>query len=301
MMLDVWICFLRAALSIAILVGAGATTAATGDVDPATARRHVNLAGLQSMLAEQMAKAACFAHLGVHEEAQKLYLAGAYDLFTHTQSGLREGSDALGLAAETHPNLIQALDRVDRATELWRAAIKAVAPAEVAVTADLVGRLARQTAQVTEKTDALAERTARTYAAGEGLPLDLALKIELASRQRMLSQRIAKNVCLIAAGIEAEAARTELVEAKTLFEASLDALIDGYPAFGLAPETDPERRPQLDYVRRVWADTEPLAAEAVAGRPLDEAALREVAWSNVLILSRTNAVVFSYETGGTAN
>lgn len=281
---------------LVLALGAAPAALAADAVDPSVAKRHVNLAQLQPMLAEQIAKAACFARLGVNAAAQMQYLRGARELFVLTQQGLREGNAALGLEPETHPNLIQALDAFDRGAGHWVAQTGAVAASNGVLSAQAFDALLLATGPVTRLTEDFAGRAARTYGATEGVPLSLSVRIEVASRQRLLSQRIAKEFCLIASGRESAERRAALGEAIAVFDQSLTALIEGVEAFGLPAETDPGRLSRLEGVRAAWADMKPVVEAAAAGAAPDAAGIAEVAWSNNVILTQANATVFAYET-----
>ena len=66
-----------------------------------------------------------------------------------------------------------------------------------------------------------------------------ALMIELAGRQRMLTQKMAKDSCEIWTDYNAEAAKVDLEETMQIFEASLMALRYGMPEAGvMAAPTD---------------------------------------------------------------
>ena len=62
-----------------------------------------------------------------------------------------------------------------------------------------------------------------------------ALAIDVAGRQRMLSQRMSKNVCLVGSGINVDAAKAELAATAQVFATSLFALRDGMVQAGINP------------------------------------------------------------------
>ncbi|MEM6487761.1 MAG: type IV pili methyl-accepting chemotaxis transducer N-terminal domain-containing protein [Pseudomonadota bacterium] len=267
--------------------------------DAATATRHVNVSALQSMLVEQIAKAACFADLGVNASANMAYLRGSFELYARAEEGLRGGNKSLGLVEETNPNMLQALDRVTRVSQRWRATVGAVAAGDGDVlSAQSLETILTQTALVTEATEELAERADRTYGKSEGVTLAQALRLKLAARQRMLSQRMAKDYCMMQAGADVAGHRAALDEAITLFDGSLSALIDGFPAFGLKAEADPARLARLKAVRSAWDDIKPLLVRAANGQAQSRADVVAVAWGNNLVLTLANAAVFAYETDG---
>ncbi len=78
-----------------------------------------------------------------------------------------------------------------------------------------------------------------------------AANINTAGRQRMLSQRLAKEVLLVAQGAEQ---RTAVGKTIALFEASHEKLLLGDSAMGINPATDRAVRSQLVKVERLWKD-----------------------------------------------
>ncbi|MEM9764267.1 MAG: type IV pili methyl-accepting chemotaxis transducer N-terminal domain-containing protein, partial [Pseudomonadota bacterium] len=216
--------------------------------------------------------------------------------FDKTRRGLREGNKALGLQAEEKQTVITALNRLDRATETWNARVSAVG-ASSSLSDEMFFSITGSTASIVDAARLVAEKAERTYAVGDrSFPLDISIRINLASRQRTLSQSMAKDLCLIESGFNAEDHRAELAEGIKLFEASLDALRNGFPAFSLAAESDPEQRAQLDFVAALWDEVKPIYARVAAGEKPTAAELRLIAWQNNQILSQMNAAVFNYET-----
>ncbi|MEL6766056.1 MAG: type IV pili methyl-accepting chemotaxis transducer N-terminal domain-containing protein [Pseudomonadota bacterium] len=287
---------MRLTVSAVFVVLAGFGVARAADVDASVAKRHVNLSALQPMLAEQISKAACFARLGINEQANLSYLAGSFELFDKTRRGLRDGNKALGLEAETNQGVLTALNRLDRASSTWNARVAAVGGSSN-LSEEMFFAITGGTVPVVKAAAEVAEKAERAYAVGDrSFPLDISLRINLASRQRTLSQRMAKDLCLIESGFNAAEHRAELAEGIKLFEASLDALRNGFPAFSLAPEADPQQRAQLDFVATLWDEVKPIYARVAAGEAPTPAELRLIAWQNNQILSQMNAAVFNYET-----
>ncbi|MEM8819549.1 MAG: type IV pili methyl-accepting chemotaxis transducer N-terminal domain-containing protein [Pseudomonadota bacterium] len=255
----------------------------------------MNLAALQPMLAEQIAKSACFAALGQNISANRNYLAGAYRLFDRTRQGLRDGNDALGLKAESNQGMLSALASLDRAAELWAAQVDALGRTETVSEQLAFGIIAGSEAVVSKAAD-VAQMAEQVYATGDqAFPLAISLRIKLASRQRTLSQSMAKSFCMIAAGERAEEHRAVLSQSIALFEDSLTALIDGFPAFGLAPEANPAQRSQLQFVFGLWQEMKPAYTRIAAGGTPSAEELRLIAWQNNQILSQMNAAAFNYE------
>lgn len=108
--------------------------------------------------------------------------------------------------------------------------------------------------------------------------------VNLAGRQRMLSQQIAKNVLLIAGRLDDAAAREELAAARAEFAAALQAL-------RAAPETTPEIGAELGAAQERWDALDKVLAR---GR-YDRAASLQVIEASDAILSRMERATFLYE------
>ena len=78
-----------------------------------------------------------------------------------------------------------------------------------------------------------------------------ATSINVAGRQRMLSQRVAKEALLVAEGVRPRQTVQQTIE---LFERSHRALMDGDKGMGVAAVSDPAIRGQLDQVWSLWKD-----------------------------------------------
>ncbi|GAA5316096.1 MAG: nitrate chemoreceptor McpN [Candidatus Pelagadaptatus aseana] len=102
--------------------------------------------------------------------------------------------------------------------------------------------------------------------------------INVAGRQRMLSQKMAKEVMLVGAGVEQEAV---LRKTMALFETSHDKIILGDPQQGMNPITDQAILKQMDVVGRLWVDYKRLL----------ESYLKDQSAANTQELKRTSPVI----------
>ncbi|MEO0371603.1 MAG: type IV pili methyl-accepting chemotaxis transducer N-terminal domain-containing protein, partial [Pseudomonadota bacterium] len=89
-------------------------------------KRKINLSGRQRMLSQRMAKAACFAAIGVQPTEHLAQTQAAHDLFDTTLHGLRHGDADQGMNVETTPRILNEMTAVE---ELWTSYGAAVANA----------------------------------------------------------------------------------------------------------------------------------------------------------------------------
>lgn len=263
-----------------------ATAAADG-------KRKINLAGRQRMLSQRMAKAACFAAIGLDTGAHMTMMREAHDLFERTLTGLREGDAEQGLAAETDEAVLEGLATV---RELWTDYAAAVTDA---VETDTVSRadmavIAELNLPVLREMNRTVGLTERAYG-DRSVPLHLAIALNISGRQRMLSQKMAKEFCLIAYGFEPAENRKALAGTVELFDLSLDALIEGYADVGIRPPQGAALKAQLAAVDAMWTDLKPVYEAVAAGADPAPQALVQVAIDSNEVLREMNTAVFLYE------
>ncbi len=89
------------------------------------------------------------------------------------------------------------------------------------------------------------------------LPAVVGMTVNLAGRQRMLTQKAAKEACLAAAGVDPQKNVANLTESLSLFDATLDALINGYAGTIMPPPND-EIRAKLLQVKDLWTPVDKI-------------------------------------------
>jgi hypothetical protein len=281
-----------AAAMLATATGRGALAQAAAG--PGDGRRRVNLAARQAMLGQQILKSAAFAALGVTPAAQRSYLEGSAELFDRTLTALRRGSRGLELEPEAKTKVLLDLVPIERVWTELDPAIGSVLAAGAIEGSDVEALLVHD-APLLEATQRFAGAVQRAYG-GREIPLHIAVAINFAGRQRMLTQKMAKEYALVALGIAPDANRAAMAESVELFEASLNALANGYPPLSLLEPKQPVLRRQLGVVRTLWDDLAPtMRAATEAGVTPSRADLEQVAWSINPVLVQMNAAVFMFE------
>lgn len=103
------------------------------------------------------------------------------------------------------------------------------------------------------------------FAAASGISLYFSMAINpqtinMAGRQRMLSQKIAKEAMLVAAQVEQISTLKKTME---LFERSHQSILQGDEKLGMNAITDPEIRSQMEHVGVLWGSYKKLINEHV--------------------------------------
>jgi len=208
---------------VALLL-AGATANAA-DSETTSVSVAINKAGRQRMLVQRMAKAWVMIGLGVQPERGQTILDESLSRFEAQLAELQ------GFAPNEDTR--QALTKLEREWQDYRAALRA-APG-------------RQDAQAvydhSELTQEAAHRLTLTYERVSGAPADRLVNI--AGRQRMLSQRLAKFWLFLAWDVNTIAARMEMNFARAEFASGMNQL------YGTA-STSPEIGRAVEQLDRDW-------------------------------------------------
>ncbi|WP_432471044.1 methyl-accepting chemotaxis protein [Amphritea sp. HPY] len=110
--------------------------------------------------------------------------------------------------------------------------------------------------------------------------------INTAGRQRMLSQRIAKEAMLVAAGIEQQVALEKTI---ALFEQSHQRIVNGDSSSGMNALSDPEIIAQMNHVESLWQNYKTLIIKHTEEN--SAATLQQIQQQSPIVLKQMNAAV----------
>lgn len=96
-----------------------------------------------------------------------------------------------------------------------------------------------------------------------------AMLINIAGRQRMLTQKMAKDACEIWTGYHAEDGRADLEKTMVIYENSIRALRDGLPAAGVMAAPNDAIRKDLDIILERWYVIKGNLDKLLAGEELN--------------------------------
>ncbi len=277
-----------------LAANAVAVTPAWGQAVSATAvARKVNVAGRQRMLSQRMSMASAMARLGIDLEANIATLETAASSFEAAQVGLRSGSDSFGLLPETHPSVISALNKVDIIWGEMRDTTQAilqrgkVARADFNVIADVNLRLL-------SRANIVVKKLVSAYAEDDRDGLGVAQAIDMAGRQRMLSQKMIKEAAMIGLKFKRSENREFLTETTELFDSSLFTLMYGNENEDIPAPPDAVLA-KLKEVETLWLDLYPLMDEIASLGRAGAFELEELSYSANELLSLSNEAVMLYE------
>lgn len=283
---------LAAAVAFALPIALAPFSALASQVSPAEdGARKVNISGRQRMLTQRMSKAVCFANLGVAVDMHRNMALSARDLFDRSLNGLMNGDAELGMLPERDANALLSLDAVRVMWSEFGPAVEASLAPGGTEAARIV--FAKNAALLKQSNAAV---SALVIAHGSGaLAPDIAIAINIAGRQRMLSQKMAKEFCEVATGLEVAAARQSLAETVSLFESSHIALRDGDATKQIIAAPSREIAAKLAEVEELWMEMKPVIEAVINGAVPGVDDLNLVADKNNPLLSTMNEAVGLYE------
>jgi nitrate/nitrite-specific signal transduction histidine kinase len=284
--------FKRARLSVTLFFLAAIL--ASADVLAVTASEYavvINLAGRQRMLTQKMSKEMLLVAKGIDAEANRAALAKTASLFDRTLKGLKDGDASVGLPPTESKVTRRQLGKVDG---LWKEFDGLVQPVVNGGEVD-VAAVAAQNLPLLKNMNACV----RLYekAAKKDTGKSAGVVINLAGKQRMLTQKMSKETLLIALGHAVDDNKSNLRNTASLFDRTLKGLKDGDADLELPKTDDPAIRAQLDTVDGLWQQFKPLVDQAGAldGAPLSDAELAQLAELNLPLLKEMNKAVKMYE------
>lgn len=279
-------------VALCFIVGFAAVQVAVAQTGPITAQEdganRVNIAGRQRMLSQRMAKAACYVDLGIETQAHLDMLRTAQNEFSGALFGLRFGSVGMRILPPKDGEVERAFAPV---VAEWLGFSRAVDQ----VLSDPTDRAALDV--IRQRNDDLLELSddavlvmEHAYGAGE-ISEEMARTINIAGRQRMLSQRMAKGFCEVSRNPNNLFVREEFFEAIDVFATSHSSLLLGDPLSGILPPPSAEVNLQLVLVDDAWRTIQThfeLAAAGVVPEP--EEVDRVGRYSETLLFDMNKAV-----------
>ncbi len=263
------------ALSLCLTLGAtvGATTAEASSVEVTKQQSGtiINLAGKQRMLTQKMSKEALFIAKGINVEANKASLAKTVALFDKTLNGLINGDESLNLPATTDKDILAQLKVV---SDLWT-------PFKAAIEKGDLETINKTNIALLKNMN----KAVGMYAKASGSSIDpkMAKTINLAGKQRMLTQKMTKELLLVANGIDVDANSANAKKTVALFDKTLKDLIAGSPNDKITA--------QLKVVQGLLAEYQPIIEKV----DTSDEALAKAEKLNIPLLKEMNKAVKMYE------
>ncbi len=135
-----------------------------------------------------------------------------------------------------------------------------------------------------------------TLAVAEGpTSAEYGVVLNLSGKQRMLSQKMSKEIMLVALGADTEGNLANLQKTSSLFDKTLKGLRNGSEELRLPPTSSSRILRQLDKIDEIWAGFYPIVKEVLEKKTVSKEQVGVVAKNNLPLLKEMNKAVGLYE------
>ena len=119
--------------------------------------------------------------------------------------------------------------------------------------------------------------------------------LNLSGKQRMLSQKMSKEIMLVALGADVAGNLANLEKTSGLFDKTLKGLRNGSEELSLPPTSSSRILRQLDKIDKVWAGFYPAVKEVLDKKTVSKDQVAVIAKNNLPLLKEMNKAVGLYE------
>ncbi|MEO0930161.1 MAG: type IV pili methyl-accepting chemotaxis transducer N-terminal domain-containing protein [Pseudomonadota bacterium] len=257
------------------------------------ASQRIDFSGKLRMLSQRIVAAGCNYAAGIDPEKSGALLRATSEEFQRIVDALEFGDPDLGIIGAEERRRTQV--GIAKLRELWdptNETAQRIANGDTAP--ETVALLAEQSAPLLEMAKLLVTEISAQYSDPTALLQADALVIDIAGRQRMLSQRMSKNVCLARTGVNRDAAVAELNNASQMFEVSLMALRNGMADAGIKEPPNDDIATGLDVVIDDWDGLKPIVTQVLAGATIDDEQRAIMFNGSLMMTGDMNKVVGMY-------
>ena len=233
------------------------------------AQERINFSGKLRMLSQRIPAAACHLNRGIAVPAASALLEDASAEFERILSALEFGDEGLSiLEPETRR---KSLARIHELRERWEP-FQDAAEAVVAGTATdaEIGYLLNENLPVLAAAQLVVEELVKQYSNPNAVTQASLMLIDISGRQRMLTQKMSKETCMIGGAHQTSQTRDDLQGTMGIFEASLEALRFGMPQVGIGAPPNAQISDGLQGVLEDWTRVKPLISEVLQDGALSD-------------------------------
>ncbi len=220
-------------------------------------RARMNVAGKLPIYSETIAAAACMLQQGFDVAHERELLEKKQTEYLKLLDALQHGEPSLGIPTpESHRKTVVEIEELRTLYAPMDAAITGLlADAPNNAYAALI---AQQNYPVTEQGEKLFNVILNEYTNPFEMLLADAIAMSFAERQEMFAERLKREACEIGSGNASAAILEDFDKTMQLFEVSLTALHDGYPAAGIRPPPNEIITKHLEDAMVEWQAAKPI-------------------------------------------
>ncbi len=235
-------------------------------IDVASRQWRIGLAEKLSLLNRIVGADACYIAQGADGQTVRNSLHKAQLEVSSILGALADGNAQLGIPeAETDR---ATRDLIRDLSGAWRHIDTALAELSAGERVEQnLAIILRENSTLDEKARLVAAKIGERYGSPDKMSMTDTMAVNVARRQRGLTQELRRTICAIAVGGTALArSREDFITATTNFENSLMALRNGMPTVGIAPPPDDGIAAELDRALERWYEVKPvLLSVALSG------------------------------------
>lgn len=257
------------------------------------ASERIDFSGRLHMLSQRIAASTCNMGAGVEPQISRGILAGSADEMDRIMKALQFGNPRMKIIGEeTNPRIMANITKIDSQWEPIRKTIDAILTN---------GYDERDLAQFEEWNEPFfddANLLVSEIAAQYSNPADLlqadAILVDLAGRQRMRSQMLLKQACVIWNGDNSDESRAALQKSIDLFDRTIDAMLNGVEDVGIRKAPTDKIQASLTSLNNDWTRARVALASVATGQSLEGDVRSELYLQMNSMLIQSNDIVTLY-------
>ncbi|MEO1641178.1 MAG: type IV pili methyl-accepting chemotaxis transducer N-terminal domain-containing protein [Pseudomonadota bacterium] len=250
------------------MFGATEAEAQTADTEAVGGKARVSRSASLRTLTETIASASCRIGNGYNAELAQLELQAARSDFDQILNGLINGNNALGMPGPEERR--RTLQELNQTAALWAPIDAAAVQLAAGLGSDADASVVREGyPALYTQTEQMASVVSGQYADPQQLLQSDATVLNFAVRQRALAYSMTRAMCELAAGTGDADTQEELATSVDLFDRTLIALRDGFPAAGINPPPNDTIRDRLSETYLLWTAQKSVFDQALAGQTPD--------------------------------
>ncbi len=218
-------------------------------------KKTINLSGKERMLTQNMTKLALQSSLNIQKEKSRKALKKVADLYGKTLNGFKNGDSDLGLKPATNKKVKEQIAIVEKAWKPFYEAVNKIVDGKDKDEKALKYIIANNE-ELLKLSNDLVEAYEASNTSVNYLEKARLHTVNIAGRQRMLTQKMTKEKLLILKGYKEY--EPKLAKSVKLFDTSLTALIKGDKSQNITKPTNKKIINQLKVVSELWEKLKPL-------------------------------------------
>lgn len=242
----------------------------------------INLAGKQRMLSQKMTKEALLVKAGINKKENLKKLKSSRDLFDKTLKGLQHGDKSLKLKKCKNPAVQDQLKTVQKIWEPFDKEIQKVLSGKA--NDNTYKKLQSQNMTLLKEMNKGVILYVKQSKKGTSTR---AQAVNLCGKERMLTQKIAKDLMFIANNIDVKENSQDLEKTQKLFEKILIGLQKGDKSLGLEGTKLPKIQKQLKIGEKLFKEVQPTFKKSIKDK---KTAQKTIAKLDTLLVEMNKAV-----------